>query len=924
MARSSTTHSAAEFPQRKPSHEPGRFDRGQGSSPVGQGATHASLRLANSSLATPQEYQVAQVFVEAEEYGFHRGELLAEVLRQGAGREDENRRQLAELDASFALRLGSNRELFAGEPTAISALVSETRVTQDRAAYHALKSRYFELGVELGESQGRHVDTEGFQRAARRLEALDRRTAEGVGAQRQDKDGDAETRQSSSTIRIELMKALRAASSQGERVGIDKRINAEIDAAELYRTIAGWKERLPKWCPFFKSFHVAHSILAGKSEKQLRFIDASMTERRGGGLREALVHAYGKRYERRIDWLVRGDHVGSLATQAARGIRELLSTRHSRGEGLRSVYEQIPAESLGRFERLFAQELGIPQASLHEYVAARVTEKTAHKLSALRKKDFMLERILHVEDLIESKHTQQLELRTILGKMAPSEVEPFCARYKEHFGRDLRNEIATKLSDSPARDLCLAVLDQHAERIMAAKVRCAFMYRADFIAGPFLNTTSEEREQTRRAYEKYYCDGRPELFLHLRQASWREDYFFLSKIPPLARMLEHLHWPCMNSYPFLESIVLSGGLLPAELLRYFMVGMGTDIKGIYAVLSNCTKAEIEAIEAEYAQRYTPGKIVRVLAKLPFVRDRILIGDLRHDLKVELSGDHEFDITLFMEGLPEWSDEQLMCRTLLDRLERRFQHEQSGQLMRHGLLSYLRGDGRVCEQFEGDFLNATRYYNDNIRSASKLSADQIKRFSTLVRLAEAQADAYREAKVAVSTLVLNSGAAIGATVGLMCAVKISVLPWWSGPIAAGLGSWAWRWVQGRLVLGKGFGTTDATFQALRAIADGASALTIKLGVATLSGLLGRQLSSAAAKGGVKSTLQRFIKTFEDGIKRQNKARHVLEQGSVLDSDAELEALSAGFYREIEANPGALSMELLTGERSVEDVICGALG
>jgi hypothetical protein len=607
-------------------------------------------------------------------------------------------------------------------------------------------------------------------------------------------------------------------------------------------------------------------------------------------------------------------------------MRDFIGTRHSRGEGLRSIYERIPADSLVRFERLLAQELKVPTDSLKGWLSTRITESTALKLDALRRKDIVLERVLHVEDLISSKHSRQIELRRIFRKMSSDDVEVFCARYKGRFGRDLRDDIIAKLRPSPAKDLCLAVLDHDPERTAAAKVRCAFIYRADFIAGPFLNTTAAEREYIRRAYEKRYCDGRPELLSDLRDASWREDYFFLSKFSLMARALEPLHWPSMNSYPFLESIVLKGELSSAELLRYFMVGIGTDIEGIYAVLSDCAKEEIDAIEAEYASRYSLRGAARVLAKLPILRDLILTGDLKHDLKVELSGDHEFDIAIYMEGIPKSSDERIMCKTLLDRLMRRFSHERSGPLMRlrNGLLSHLRGDGRVVKQFTSDYMLAVDYYYTHIAHARTLSAEHIKRFSTIVKLAETQADAYREAKVAISNLVLNSGAAIGATLGATCVIMISALPWWSGPIAAGLGSLTWRWAQGRLVLGKGFGTTDATFQAIRAFVDGASMFTIKLGVATLSGLLGRQLSSVAAKGGFKTSLHKFIKKIEDGIKRQNKARHVLEQGEVLDSDAQLEELSSTFFKQIEASPKAISACSLTGGQGVEEIIRRALG
>ncbi len=885
-----------------------------------------SLRNVSSSQATAKEYKVAEILGKVEEYGASRGALMAEVIRVAANADSPKTRAVAELDSEFSRVLSEDQEVFNREPEALSAVAEAARVAQDKALYLSLKKRYFDLGVELGESQGKHIEAEKLEKGMRRLQSLDDATAGRLASTNPHQPSDFDRDELSSAAREVMISALKAASRQGERVGIDRRINAEVDAAELYRAIAGWKEYLPTWFPLFKPFHVVHSILAGKSEQQLEYIDASMRERRGVGLREALVHAYGKRYERRIDWLVRGDQVGALATQAARGMTELISTKHSRGEGLRSMYEQLPADTApGRFERLLSKELGLPSASLWDYLASRVTEKAAQKLDALRRKDIMLERVIHVEDLIESKHSRQIELRRVFRKMLPGEVDLFCARYQERSGRSLREDIASRLKSSPAKDLCLAVLDKDTERILAAKVRCAFMYRADFIGGPFLNTTPVERQTIRGAYEKHYCNGKADLLSDLRRASWREDYFFLAKIPGVARVLEKLHWPCMNSYPFLESIVTNGGLSPAELLRYFMVGIGTDIEGIYAVLSDCTKPEIEQIVDEYARRYAPGRIATFLSKVPLARDLILNGDLRHDLKVELSGDHEFDISIYMEGLPEGSDEKLMCKTLLERLMRRFRHEQSGPLMRlrNGLLSHLRGDGRVVKQFMSDYLRAVDYYRDNIEHATTLSADHIRRFSTLVRLAETQADAYREAKVAISNLVLNSGAAIGATLGATSVILISALPWWSGPLAAGLGSLSWRWLQGRLVLGKGFGTTDATFQALRAFIDGASMFTIKLGVATLSGLLGRQLSSAAAKGGFKTSLHRFIKKIEDSIKRQNKARHVLEQGDVLDSDAQLEELSAAFFEEIESNPGAVSSSSLGIGRPIEEVVREAL-
>lgn len=425
-------------------------------------------------------------------------------------------------------------------------------------------------------------------------------------------------------------------------------------------------------------------------------------------------------------------------------------------------------------------------------------------------------------------------------------------------------------------------------------------------------------------YEKIYHPGKPNFLRDLRHAARRED-FFLARIPYMGAVLEAFTTRSETSYPFLKSIIENGELAPAELLRYFMAGIGADIDGIYAVLSGCTREDIEATEADYARRYAPSGIARFLASMPIFNDLLLSGELRHDLKVELSGDHEFDILMCMEGVPDEFDDGKLCATLMNRLDRRFRHEQSGTLMRlrSGILSKLRGDGRVVKQFVEDYRTAQQYYRDHIENKPNLSAHHVKRFSTLVRLAETQADAYREAKIAMSNIVLNSGAFIGATIGAGGVIMISALPWWAGPLAAGLGSLSWRWIQGRLVLGRGFGTTDATFQAVRAFIDGASLFTIKIGVATLSGLLGQQLSSAATKGSFKTSLNRFIKSIEDGIKRQNKARYLLEKGAVMASDQQLEAITKAFYREIISSPAAIGSERLVGGSPISEMISKVL-
>jgi hypothetical protein len=729
-----------------------------------------------------------------------------------------------------------------------------------------------------------------------------------------------------------LPTALSAALGQGERVGIENRIAAETNAAHMYRNIAGWKEYLPTWFPLFKPFQAVHALLADKDSDQIGYINEALEKRRGIGLNEALIEAYGKKYGARIRWLTEGDAIGGAALSAARELGSFFSTKRSRGDGLREIYESLPITEIPRFEKLLANELKVEESKLTDYIASKITHRAAQKLHALRPgsldpaERILTEQAIHLADLLESKGGRLLQARWLMRDLAINEIEQFSEIYKRQNGQSLRSALETKLPASAARDFCLAVVDQDQERITAAEIKCSFSYRADWIGAPFLRISQEESLAKRAAYCRVYHADLPEeqgFWQDLKRAAWKEDYSILSKIPPLCAVLDKLWWPFTNSHPFLESIVQNGELSRAERLRYYMVGLGTDIDGIYTELENLSNKEIAEVEQEYQQRYFKGSFTKLVAQIPVLKEFFLIGKLRHDLRVELSGDHEFDISLLLEGLPSDGDERKFCHTKLDHLNRRYQHERSGILLKNGLLNRWRGDAVVLKGFIEDYRIAVSYFHQYIEKQPVLNPEHIKRFCTLVRIAETQADAYRDAKVTVSALVLNSGAAIGATLGAVGVLMFSSLPWWSAAVASGCGSLCWRWGQGNLLLGRGFGKTDATFQAIRAFIDGASMFTVRVGVATIGTLVGRQISSGVAKGGFKTSLNKFIQSVENSIKRQDKARHLIEKGTLIASDDELAELTEGFYKEIAINPSAVGSEKLTEGRQIEDTFLRAL-
>lgn len=869
----------------------------------------------------------ARLAAEAARYGAARGQLIVRAFEESIGDAPPDgglQEMIRDLDGRFAAELRGNGQRPAGSADLREALTRIACSAQNTAVFEALSARFFEIGQRYGLTQGRTIEEPGYRETRAGLESLERAVARCFVSTETTVGQIPRGVTLTAPPRDALQVALLASARQGERIGIDRRIEAEIDAAKIHRTTAGWKTFLPTWFPLFKPFSRVLAILAGKSAEQLGFIDAAMEDLRGISLEAALTHAYGRRFLNRIRWLIKGDQTGSRAIRGARALRAWWSTKTGRSDRVCESYAQIESREMPRFERLLARDAGIGPDHLHAALRQRLTPAGLERIEQLRRGDPIAERVIRLHDLIHSRRARQAGLRHVFRHLSPDELDRCTAGYRARYHEDLAVAVANRLRPSAARDLCLAILNHDPERTAAARIRCTFEHREDFIGGPFLHKSADERARMIELYEKLYHAGRHRFWSDLQSAARRED-FLLASVPLLAPLLEWLSWPATTSSSFLESIVTNGRLAPAELLRYFMSGIGTDIEGIHAVLSDCTKEEIGEIERDYARRYPPTRRVALISRIPMARELFPVGDLRHDLRVELSGDQEFDILLHMEGLPDGNDERAMCETLLHRVKQRYEHERSGSLMRlrRGMISTWRGDGRIVLQFENDFKVATDYYEAHIRDPADLSPHHVKRFSTLVRLAETQADAYREAKIAVSELILNSGAVIGATLGAASVVAISALPWWTGPIASGLGSLGWRWLHGRLILGRGFGRTDATFQAVRAFIDGASLFMITAGVATFSELLGRQLSGAATKGSFKTSLHRFMRTIEDGIKHNNKARRVLEKGDALASDDELESLRRGFYDALKTHVDALTSTSLTGGVSLQQVIAGAV-
>jgi len=340
-------------------------------------------------------------------------------------------------------------------------------------------------------------------------------------------------------------------------------------------------------------------------------------------------------------------------------------------------------------------------------------------------------------------------------------------------------------------------------------------------------------------------------------------------------------------------VVRNGKLSLEDFFRYLLVGIGTDVEGIYAVLSNRSQSNIRAIEEDYERRYPAGPLTSFLGRVPFIKNFVLTGNLRHDLNVELSGDSEFDVKQMLRGFRDHSTPKQLCAHIYSTLVLRKNHETSGILAKWTRLAAMRGDSVVKRRYDQDFAAAEEYFKKHIAPSKHPPVECVVRFLTLARLTDIHANSFRETKNLLGDVFLNSGAFVGVVLGTTAVLALATFSYPIVATASFVGSLAWRLTIGRCVMGRGFGRGEVMFQSARAFIDGVSIFTVRVGVATLGQFIGGQLSKSAAKGGFKTGFNKMIKSMENRVRRQDKARHVLERSSVIQSNEDLRGIVQGY-------------------------------
>lgn len=828
--------------------------------------------------------------------GRRRGEILGGLNPRASEAETRHIRERVErIDASISRLMESGAELVKSDPAFRAVCVSVARSSENSARFLALAETFYGQGINQGEAQGRIVHDE-------RLRGVEtNRLKLAVSLERFHSSGFSPTGCDAAAARKGLHEVLDAARELGKRDGVVNCLQADLLASRVYRAIGGWRAYIPT--RLAKDASAVRSALDGLSKAEAGLVQQAYQDLTGSDLKSDLVRAFGPRHSAGFILSLHAHDTGVATIALQRELEHPLRLLGLRQEAIRSAYENLTKREIEEIESGMSRIGRFGRTSVQNFVASSVTYAVAKEIAAYREGDRERADVLRLDRKLRSLFGRA-EVVEVLRGISADRLGAFEERYKEVTGRDLRESLGKHLKDSPRLDLCNAILDRDERRVAAAEVACSLVSRKDFIAAHFLGLESREREQLVNDYETL-CRERAakdkpssltgDFQVDLRNAVWKEDYLFLSAFPRLCRFLDRVWWPTTGSLPFIESVVRNGKLAPAELLRYFMVGVGTDVEGIYAVLSNRSQSNIRAIEEDYATRYPPGSIMRFLGKLPFIKNFVLTGNLRHDLNVELSGDSEFDVKQMLRGFRDNSSAKQLCAHVYSTLVLRQRHETSGILAKWSRLAAMRGDSVIKRRYDEDFAAAVEYFKKHIASLRDPSPECVVRFLTLARLTDIHANSFRETKNLLGDVFLNSGAFVGVVLGTSAVLALATFSYPIVATASFLGSLGWRLTIGRCVLGRGFGRGEVMFQSARAFIDGVSIFTVRVGVATLGQFIGGQLSKSAAKGGFKTGFNKMIKSMENRVRRQDKARHVLEKSSVINSNEDLRATVSDFTK-----------------------------
>ncbi len=383
--------------------------------------------------------------------------------------------------------------------------------------------------------------------------------------------------------------------------------------------------------------------------------------------------------------------------------------------------------------------------------------------------------------------------------------EAILKAYSDQYeGADLRQDIQGELSKAEL-DRANALLDGNKTAADAAALEHAtrggtFGPDKDAIYQAFQGKSEEERQALRAAYEDKY--GSLDTALQSQLIG--------------------------NDLEKANKLIQNGQLTDAERLKYAMEGAGTDEDEIKAVLGGKSKAEIDALRADYQA----------------LTNRELDGDLESDL----SGRDAFDAQMDLKGRPTSAEEAV------DRQNERWQYERGGW---GNTISRLFVDGFSDK---GELLDRnTARANDQLERVEQLryegrhaeAAEAEQRLSQLVDYASDDVATYREAKDSAAETA-GTVAATAASVAVVVGTAGTATPLVVAGLAATAGAGAKVMTSGA-IQGQGYGWEGALSDAGTGAIDGvATAVGAKAGAVAAQSVGKAMTRQAATQTGTGAT------------------------------------------------------------------------
>ena len=843
----------------------------------------------------------------------------------GPGRSEE---QLETLDRLYRGNLKEFSHLFQQKPELLQELYDLARETQDRITTGQISQEFLERGRKAGLELGRFPEWSKFESARNamqsRLSSLNQQLGGLFARCLPQSHSVIFQAEQSQPCPCPLSQELVATFERGVKDGLQQYLEADQVAAKLAVSLRLEKSgalSLPR------STRLPEAIIAteNKSPEFKALVARAFEDRTKVSLDQALTFTFRKSAlirahhamcscEAGVALALSLDQALSLASSSQRGNAVINLLTKAWPEDLKHVDSQFAAQ--------VAHEKNLP--ALRNKLKSRLDLLDAHLAGAIIDGDAPTALACRLRKFITGESSPAKNIRFVFREIHSAQAShSVIAKYQELFGSELVIALQRLLAPGPARDLSLAILSGDQNRIHAAEIYCALKIREDWLAAPFLSQPNEKRAQLIQDYESVYHKGKPGSFAKdLRVAVWQEDYGFLHKLPLICRWLDKTPFPNNSSYPFIRKIIRDGRLTEAEMLRYFIEGLGSDAEGIRTVLRDRPKSEIDRISAAYAELYPIGKQTRFFRQIPLIRRFLRSGDLRTDILSELSGKDRFDVAAMLNGAPDTP--AAIISLIRDRLE----YERGRGIIRWLLESRLtpKRYRYALASAKDDSVRAERLFAHQEKSPQELAFGAQLRSFQVIRLAEHGLEQIRLLKLKLSRIVAKVATWGGALAGGALAFQLhdpAAVMVLGGALIGKIGS---RWLIRRSIERAHYSLEDGFWDVTRDCIDSAGFFffaTGRLGAAVFSvigKIAGETISKKLVRQGMKLSLGRAMGSIESFFRHQQRLSKIVCATKSLGIGAATE--SYALNSRIIVNPANDSAEdaQLAG---IRDALVGAL-